>query len=74
MEKYFIIAVKNGDWDTSKGFDTEEQAIEKASSEWDMISQYDKSKHECFEVVLGGEDEDGWLDISSGYDVIKDFK
>lgn len=48
--KYIIIDRKNGDEFTEE-FESKEEAISRADTEWDHLSDYDKKHREAFYVL-----------------------
>ena len=72
MKFAIIDQIKNGDC-FEELFDTKEKAIQKATIDWNRMSDHDKSRREYFAVFAGDVDEEGCFDINTAA-IVKDYK
>lgn len=65
--KYILIDIVNGDM-FNKEFDSEDEALKAAGSEWNHLSEYDKNRRDAFYVLESANPDedaenhfDGWV-------------
>lgn len=74
-KEYFIIdIIRNGDiWGTDKPYTSYQEAREEGQRQWEHLTQHDKNRRVEFCIATGNTDDNGYLDMTEGYDVEYDF-
>lgn len=69
MKEYYIIdEIKNGDsFEEKCANQTEAGAIAEAKAIWEKLAEADKKRRATFDVALVEIDEDGCVDLMTGY-------